>query len=398
MSSINSPWDLLGITPYASVGEIKKAYVAKKYLHANNEHLLAKVEKAYSQVSASAKRTPMQAPMIKEDVGPPMTARALVQAPIGAAGARPSGKPQRTKPKYVGATLEGGDGDGDGEVIRFKDNPLFTSPFIEKFFNEGQFTHTYRIPGQDIKEPVVITLDEAYTGLTKSVAFDISHPCHRCAETCDRCEGLGRMPMYKIISGMKQRFDVACQECRTRGYQVRPNAACGFCEGAGHRLERRHTKWNLHPGVDSGLTLVLHGLGEQLVENRCPPGNRVFVLEVSMPTPHYTRVGDHLRVKLPMSFVQSITGARYEVRFPSGALVSIDTRTDLGGQPVHPLTMHRCAGQGMPAWNAEEGRVAGYGDAVVHFEIQYEAVRADIDADDIAAFAAAYKRLLITSP
>jgi DnaJ-class molecular chaperone len=406
----NGPWDVLGISSSAHLGDIKRAYGNNKVTHANNPQKLVEIEAAYTTVLGGIKPKQLVKPMQKgiattpfinrskihetaiaaAEAANPMSARAFFNAPPV------KQKPKPAKIKFITSIVAGVEGlINTEEVITNLDNPLFNNPVFERFFKDREYDGgSYRIPGQDICDTITITLDEAYKGIQKHVTYQMIYPCGSCARTCDKCNGGGRMTMYKIISGMKQKQQVMCPACHTRGYTIiLACKTCSFCEGKGYRNENRTMIWNLHPGIRSDITTILEGMGEQIVENRCPPGNRVLTLDVVMPTPRYSRVGDHLKVKLPISFIQTLCGARYGVRFPSGEVVILDTKQDIK-HIIHPLIMHRYKEKGMPIWDTNEGKIIGYGDAIIHFEIDYGKIRENITSENIEVFKDAYNQLI----
>lgn len=272
------------------------------------------------------------------------------------------------------------------EVVTFEDNPLYRSPFIEKYFKEGQFKQTYRIPGRDVRQAVDITLEDSYNGLTDyCVKYAVQFPCTSCARTCGICDGKGRMAMFQTIKGLKQKFEVACNTCRTHGYLVKGLPACQECAGIGYTEDHRETTISFYPGAPSGVEFTVENAGEQIIErdSPVPPGNRILVLNVVMPTPAYSRVGHHIKLRLPMTFMQTVVGARYELSFPYNKNVYIDTRRDLAGTIITPLTIHPCTGLGMPIWSPEKAAIIGYGDAILHFDIDYPKTNPDMSANDI---------------
>jgi len=395
-ANLNTPWDVLGVETNASMGEIKRAYTTK--LANSSESDKKRYKKAYDYVLSTTKKSTgvpkaVQKPVVTDAHSYVTSTEIKNHFSHEGNKAKPNRTGMRCSNRVIVKGVEHISLNESEQVVTHNDNILFSNPIIEKFYNGPQDV-SKRIPGRDITETIKITLDEAFTGIVKHIPYVIETPCDQCVKTCNQCDGCGRVPMYKIMeAGIKQKFNIVCKRCLTRGYMVCPRPDCDKCGGTGFEYDNKTVIWNMHPGIATGEYMMLEGQGEQILQRRCPPGNRIYTVEVEMPTPHYSRVDHHLKIKLPITFIQSVTGAQYEFMVPCGDRLKLNTLTDIA-TVVHPLVLHRYEGKGMPVWNPVEKCVSHYGDAVVHFDIEYDKLVENPDVNAIKEFKEAYLKLI----
>jgi len=102
------------------------------------------------------------------------------------------------------------------------------------------------------------------------------------------------------------------------------------------------------PGVEDGQILRLKGQGGPGL-NGGPPGDALIEVHAE-PHPFFTREGDDIHVKLPVTLKEAVLGARVTVPTPVGSVtMTVPKRSDTG-------TRLRLRGRGIPA---HAGRPAG---------------------------------------
>jgi len=141
-------------------------------------------------------------------------------------------------------------------------------------------------PGVDLRQRVVLTLEEVAQGLSASLMVDRRVNCRRCdgsgahpgsqRQTCSRCQGTGQVSYAK---GLLKVFNT-CPECAGKGTIVA--SPCSACQGTGVVKEKKKIQVRIPPGVNTGTRLRLRGEGEAGTHGG-PPGD--LYLEVSV-TPH----------------------------------------------------------------------------------------------------------------
>ncbi len=144
------------------------------------------------------------------------------------------------------------------------------------------------------------------------------------------------------------------QGLRMRGADAHYALAVAFLDtvaGATRTLtlpDGRTLDVRIPPGIDEGQVLRLKGQGGPGL-NGGPSGDALIEVHAE-PHPFFTREGDDIHVKLPITLKEAVLGARVTVPTPSGPVtMTVPKRSDSG-------TRLRLRGRGVPA---HAGRPAG---------------------------------------
>lgn len=169
--------------------------------------------------------------------------------------------------------------------------------------------------GADVRCDVTLDLEEAARGVGKTVTFSRSKACDTCGtsgakpgsspETCRRCGGHGQV----VQSAGILRVQTTCPGCRGTGQVI--SDPCPDCRGRGYVREKVELEVAIPAGIDDGMAVRLQGQGEPS-PNGGPSGDCHCVVKVR---PHriFQREGDHLVLRLPITFSQAALGAKIEV-------------------------------------------------------------------------------------
>ena len=286
-------YEVLGVAKSAADDEIKKAYrvLAKKYhpdMNPGDKEAEAKfkeVNEAYDVLSDKEKRQ-------KYDQ-------------FGHAAFDPS---------MGGGSGFGGFG-GFGGDFDFGD--IFSS-----FFGGGGGSSRRQntpIDGDDILTRITITFDEAVFGCKKEVSFARVEACSECGstgakkgstpETCQTCQGTGRVTVTQRTMLGEMRTQRSCNNCRGTGKIVKD--PCPNCNGKGFIKINKKLEVSIPAGIDSQQRIVLRGQGSA---GRNGGVNGDLVIEV-MVKPHeiFTRDGSDVYCDVPISFTEAALGAEIEI-------------------------------------------------------------------------------------
>ena len=170
-------------------------------------------------------------------------------------------------------------------------------------------------PGADLRQPVVLTLEEAARGMDTCLNVERRVGCppvpwrRRGAgqprQACSRCQGTGQVSQS---TGLLKIFNT-CPDCQGSGAVI--TSPCPVCQGAGVISEKKQIQVHIPAGVDTGTRLRLRGEGEAGTHG-APPGD--LYLEVCVaPHPVFTRKRKDLYYRAQVSFVEAALGTEVEV-------------------------------------------------------------------------------------
>jgi molecular chaperone DnaJ len=139
-------------------------------------------------------------------------------------------------------------------------------------------------------------------------------------------------------------FSSPCPSCQGRGVTIeRP---CGTCRGTGAETRPREVRVRIPAGVDSGQRIRLKGRGAP-GRNGGPSGDLFVVCQVQ-PHPTFGRDGDHLTVRVPVSYAEAALGAEIPVPTLEGGAVTLRLRAG-----TQSGSRHRVKGRGIRAGQRE---------------------------------------------
>ncbi|MBP3302076.1 MAG: molecular chaperone DnaJ [Opitutales bacterium] len=348
-------YKLLGVEKTASAEEIKKAYrkQAMKYHPDRNqgnkeaEEMFKKVSNAYEVLSDPQKRA--------------------------------------TYDQYGAAAFENGGMGGMGGA-GFRDaGDIFREFFggggggiFESFFGGGARSAEEDRRGNDLRFDLEITLEEAASGVEKTIKYRRHAQCSIChgtgaepgskRKTCSTCHGRGQVIRRSGFFQMQQ----PCPTCLGSGSVV--EKPCKGCGGSGVVMESRTLTKRIPAGVDTGTRLRSSGDGEA-GELGGEYGDLYLVIHVKEHD-LFEREGDNLFCTIPIKFTLAALGGKLEVpTLTKRADLKIPAGTQNG-------TTFRLRGMGMPSL-----RGSGKGDQFVRIEIDVPKNLSSEQKERLSAFA-----------
>ena len=207
--------------------------------------------------------------------------------------------------------------------------------------------------GSDLRYNLRVTLEEAYSGLQKSIQVPASVSCGSCngtgaeggAEptTCPTCSGMGKVRAQQGFFTVER----TCPTCSGLGKIIQN--PCKVCGGAGRVEKDRSLSVNIPSGVETGTRIRLAGEGEAGMRGG-PNGDLYIFIDVAKHE-IFERDGVNLFCRVPVSMasaalggdieVPTIDGGRSRVKIPAGSQSGRQMRLRSKGMPAL-----RGAGQG----------------------------------------------------
>jgi len=315
-------YDVLGVNKNASSDEIKKAYRRKaKELHPdrnadnpNAEAEFKEANEAYEVLKDAEKKAAYD--------------------------------------RFGHAAFEGGMGGGRPGAGGFGGNADFASAFSDVFddlFGDmmgGRGRGQRATRGSDLRYNLRVSLEEAYSGLQKTINVPTSVVCEECSGTgseagtepvtCPTCSGMGKVRAQQGFFTVER----TCPTCSGLG-QIIKNP-CKVCGGAGRVQKNRALSVNIPAGVETGTRIRLAGEGEAGLRGG-PQGDLYIFIEV-VPHPLFERDGSNLHCRVPVSMTDAALGGDIEVPTIDGGRSRV--KVPAGAQSGKQM---RLRGKGMPA-------------------------------------------------
>lgn len=206
-------------------------------------------------------------------------------------------------------------------------------------------------PGADIRYDLSITLEEAYHGKKSSIKFTTLVRCEACSGTgsegnkkpspCPACGGRGSVRQNHGFITIER----TCTTCGGTGSVL--SDPCKKCSGSGRVKGERNLEITIPAGVTTGSKIRLVGEGEAGFKGAAP-GNLYVFINV-LPHKVFTRNGNDLYCKVPISMVKAALGDEIEVPDLDGnnCKIKIPHGTQSGAQ-------FRIKDRGMPFINSSK--------------------------------------------
>ncbi|MYM55411.1 molecular chaperone DnaJ [Thalassovita mangrovi] len=317
-------YDVLGVAKGASAEEIKKGYRKKaKELHPDRnsdnpdaEAQFKEANEAYDCLKDPEKKAAYD-----------RFGHAAFEGGMG--GGRPGG----------------GYGGGQGDFASaFSD--VFDDLFGDMMGGRGGGGRSRAARGADLRYNLRVTLEEAYSGMQKTIKVPTSVTCDSCdgsgaeggaePQTCPTCSGMGKVRAQQGFFTVER----TCPTCNGMG-QIIQNP-CKKCGGQGRVHKDRSLSVNIPAGVETGTRIRLAGEGEAGMRGG-PSGDLYIFIEVKKHE-IFEREDTNLYCRVPVAMTVAALGGDIEVPTIDGGRSRV--KIPAGSQSGRQM---RLRGKGMPA-------------------------------------------------
>lgn len=176
-------------------------------------------------------------------------------------------------------------------------------------------------PGTDLEYQVEVDFWTAIRGGTTRIEIQRQEQCSTCkgqgsvgsAHTCPECNGSGQVTQ---MNG-RMKFNVQCPRCGGSGKIQQP---CPTCHGEGTITKRDSLEFRIKAGTRDGQRIRLAGRGN--AGSQGGPAGDLYLIIKAGTHPVFTRVGDDIRVTVPVMAFEAALGTKIDVP-------TIDGRTQL---------------------------------------------------------------------
>ena len=203
--------------------------------------------------------------------------------------------------------------------------------------------------GDDLRYDLAVTLEEAFSGVEKTIKYARVETCETCRgtggkpgttpTTCVQCAGQGQVRQTQSTFLGQIQTVVTCPRCNGRG-KIYPEP-CETCKGAGRERKTREMGITVPPGVDDGMQMPIRGEGEGGALGG--PSGDLYVFFHVKDHQKFQRRGRDLFAEVPISFTQAALGDEIPVPTVGG-----DTGEIKVPEGTQTGTTFKLRGLGMP--------------------------------------------------
>lgn len=310
---------VLGVKREATAEEVRKAYrrLARKLhpdVNPNNkaaEERFKEVQEAYDVLGDAKKREFYDRVGFYSDQAFQQGAAAFTGAPPPpSGGATPP-------PGFDFGGFDFGEGAGAGRSFRDIFSNIFSSRPAE-----------VEVPASDLEYQIQIGFWEAIRGTVVRLTVARQTKCPQCNGTgtgagrgvCPECGGKGQVT--QTAGGMK--FNLRCSTCGGSG---KAGAVCPRCHGAARVTVQEPLEMRIKPGTREGARLRVAQKGNWGSDGV----GDLFLVVAIKPHPIFSRQGDDIHVKVPVTVAEAALGANIAVPTIDGrAFVKLPPGTQSG--------------------------------------------------------------------
>lgn len=221
--------------------------------------------------------------------------------------------------------------DGQPEV-----NPM---DIFSQFFGGGMpFFHQKRTA--DTIQNVSITLEEAYTGITKTVTFEKKEKCNICSskiQKCNECNGQGiKMHVQRHGNNIIQRT-IPCTSCNQTGSINKEK--CNQCNNKRFNIQLKEYKLHISKGIEPNKPIIFQNEGND-------GGNLVFIIK--QENHHiFERSKNNLIIKKKISLKDALIGCLFNITTLDKRNLVINTENHI----IEPNSVYIIRNEGFPGGN-----------------------------------------------
>jgi len=273
--------------------------------------------------------------------------------------------------RYGHAAFENGMGGGGGPRGGGGGQGDFASAFSDVFddlfgdFMGGRGAGGRRSAaqrGNDLRYNLRINLEDAFSGLQKTVSVPTAVTCGSCngngaedgsePQTCPTCSGMGKVRAQQGFFTVER----TCPTCSGAGQTIKN--PCHTCHGQGRVEKEKSLSVNIPAGVETGTRIRLAGEGEAGMRGG-PTGDLYIFIEVNDHA-LFEREASNLYCRVPVSIATAALGGEIEVPTIDGGRSRV--KVPEGSQSGRQM---RLRGKGMPAL-----RGGGLGDMFIELAVE----------------------------
>ncbi|CAF4906102.1 unnamed protein product [Rotaria sp. Silwood1] len=223
--------------------------------------------------------------------------------------------------------------------------------------------------GNDIKHVLKVSLEELYSGTTRTIFINCDFVCVECdgigchdgiPRECNSCQGTGIGRVIHRMGPMIQQIQQKCSTCNGEGYVIDSINRCRTCDGKKVIQQEKSLDINIAHGSQHRETIKLSGEGNQIPNGEA---GTVYVILEQQPHATFDRKGDDLIINMQINLTESLCGFQRTITLLDGHNILINHPP---GKPIVPNSYRSLKGYGMPNRNTHTN-----GDVIIRFDVKF---------------------------
>ena len=253
----------------------------------------------------------------------------------------------------------------------------FGDPFGDPFGGGGG-TRRRKMKCEPMTLEVRISLQEAFTGKKSKLVVTRQTLCSSCdgnggtePRTCLRCKGRGMCISQHQNGGMLFQTQHPCSDCKMDGKVY--DKPCTVCKKEGTVRNQIFVDMDLPPGVADGYVLHFENKGNHLPGTN--QGDIIVIIRIDAH-PLFVRSGDTLNAKLTIDICTALIGGTTSIQGLDGNTLNIKIPK---GRIIRPGDVLTIQNEGMPIQGAKNGE---RGDLQLTFTVAFPEDAWSLSADE----------------
>ncbi|MFT6332354.1 MAG: molecular chaperone DnaJ [Lentimonas sp.] len=210
-----------------------------------------------------------------------------------------------------------GGGQSQGGQGGFNDFSDIFNSFGDIFGNSGgqRRQRSSAVAGSDVRYNLEVSLEEAFTGLSKKISFSIASACAPCKgtgaegnskpENCRTCQGSGKVRAQQGFFVVER----TCSGCNGVGQTIKNK--CKSCGGDGRVEKQKTLSVKIPAGVEDGNRIRLSGEGEAGARGGRAGDLYAFISVKSHKL--FDRKGNDINCEIPIKMTTAVLGGSVEI-------------------------------------------------------------------------------------
>ena len=234
-----------------------------------------------------------------------------------------------------------------------------------------------RLATPDKKLRLVITLVEAFKGITKQESLAKRVKCDGCMGSgtkskddvtqCGPCQGRGMVVQIRQMGPMISQSMTACQACSGKGKITKPGSECLKCHGKKCHVIQKPMEVVVPPGAMDGLQIRFKAESDW-DEGFGFMGDVIYVVEIDYSNHYLKREGINLVLNKKINLADALCGIEFGVRHLDNHIVHVAYNN-----VIKPGDRIICENEGYMIPQEQQAKYLGKtrGDLIIRFDVAF---------------------------